>query len=153
MPCPQACEDDPSDVTQEDQGDQTHQWLSQYPLLVTLQMLDPLCSSHDILCIFRFDGEPPPPLFMVFCSHWKQNGVPLPVCVIAHTCRACRQTNLSFTLRWEVWDGEELIFNGYGSLQVQPYFSKTCDEWELYVDCWERCWRYHCQNRHWAYIK
>ncbi|KAH9060566.1 P-loop containing nucleoside triphosphate hydrolase protein [Lactarius vividus] len=32
--------------------------------LVTLEMLDPLNSCHDILRIFQFNGDPPPPLFM-----------------------------------------------------------------------------------------
>ena len=40
--------------------------------MVTLEMLDPLSSCHNILCIFRFDGDPPPPLFMVFCNDWKE---------------------------------------------------------------------------------
>jgi superfamily II DNA helicase RecQ len=40
--------------------------------LVTLEMLDPLNSCHDILRVFRFDGDPPPPLFMVFCNDRKE---------------------------------------------------------------------------------
>jgi len=40
--------------------------------LVTLEMLDPLNSCHDILRVFRFNGDPPPPLFMVFCNDRKE---------------------------------------------------------------------------------
>ncbi|KAF8264330.1 P-loop containing nucleoside triphosphate hydrolase protein [Lactarius quietus] len=40
--------------------------------LVTLEMLDPLSSCHDTLCVFRFDGDPPPPPFMVFCNDRKE---------------------------------------------------------------------------------
>ncbi|KAH9009872.1 P-loop containing nucleoside triphosphate hydrolase protein [Lactarius hengduanensis] len=40
--------------------------------LVTLEMLDPLNSCHDILRIFQFNGDPPPPLFMVFCNSRKE---------------------------------------------------------------------------------
>ena len=40
--------------------------------LVTLEMLDPLSSCHDILRVFRFDGDPPPPPFMVFVTTGKK---------------------------------------------------------------------------------
>ncbi|KAH9015991.1 P-loop containing nucleoside triphosphate hydrolase protein, partial [Lactarius pseudohatsudake] len=40
--------------------------------LVTLEMLDPLNLCHDILRIFQFNGNPPPPLFMVFCNSRKE---------------------------------------------------------------------------------
>ncbi|KAH9011524.1 hypothetical protein EDB83DRAFT_2530245 [Lactarius deliciosus] len=40
--------------------------------LTTLEMLDPLNSSHDITRVLRFDGDPPPPLFMVFCNDRKE---------------------------------------------------------------------------------
>jgi superfamily II DNA helicase RecQ len=40
--------------------------------LVTLEMLDPLSSYHDILRVFNFDGHPPPPLFMVFCNDRRE---------------------------------------------------------------------------------
>ncbi|KAH9017416.1 hypothetical protein EDB85DRAFT_2076099 [Lactarius pseudohatsudake] len=33
--------------------------------LTTLEMLDPLNLSHDITHMLRFDGDPPPPLFMI----------------------------------------------------------------------------------------
>ena len=40
--------------------------------LTMLEMLDLLNSYHDILCIFNFDGDPPPPPFMVFCNDRKE---------------------------------------------------------------------------------
>ncbi|KAH9009777.1 P-loop containing nucleoside triphosphate hydrolase protein [Lactarius pseudohatsudake] len=40
--------------------------------LVTLEMLDPLNLCHDILRIFQFNGDPPLPLFMVFCNSRKE---------------------------------------------------------------------------------
>ncbi|KAH9032208.1 P-loop containing nucleoside triphosphate hydrolase protein, partial [Lactarius hengduanensis] len=40
--------------------------------LAALEMLDPLNSSHDITRVLRFDGDPPPPLFMVFCNDRKE---------------------------------------------------------------------------------
>jgi superfamily II DNA helicase RecQ len=40
--------------------------------LTTLEMLDPLNSYHDILRVFNFDGDPPPPPFMVFCNDRKE---------------------------------------------------------------------------------
>ncbi|KAI9452135.1 P-loop containing nucleoside triphosphate hydrolase protein [Lactarius psammicola] len=40
--------------------------------LVTLEMLDPLNSCHDILRVFNFNGDPPPPPFMVFCNDRKE---------------------------------------------------------------------------------
>ncbi|KAI9432879.1 P-loop containing nucleoside triphosphate hydrolase protein [Lactarius psammicola] len=40
--------------------------------LLTLEMLDPVHSCYDILRVLRFDGDPPPPLFMVFCNDWRE---------------------------------------------------------------------------------
>ncbi|KAI9437122.1 P-loop containing nucleoside triphosphate hydrolase protein [Lactarius psammicola] len=40
--------------------------------LVTLEMLDPLNSCHDITRVLRFDGDPSPPPFMVFCNDRKE---------------------------------------------------------------------------------
>ncbi|KAI9429072.1 P-loop containing nucleoside triphosphate hydrolase protein [Lactarius indigo] len=40
--------------------------------LLTLEMLDPINSCHDILHVLRFDGNPPPPPFMVFCNDRKE---------------------------------------------------------------------------------
>ncbi|KAH9040343.1 P-loop containing nucleoside triphosphate hydrolase protein [Lactarius pseudohatsudake] len=40
--------------------------------LATLEMLDPLVSCHDITRVLRFDGNPPPPPFMVFCNDRKE---------------------------------------------------------------------------------
>ncbi|KAI9434782.1 P-loop containing nucleoside triphosphate hydrolase protein [Lactarius indigo] len=40
--------------------------------LLTLEMLDPINSCHDILRVLRFDGNPPPPPFMVFCNDRKE---------------------------------------------------------------------------------
>lgn len=40
--------------------------------LIVQEMLDPLSLYHDILRVFRFDGDPPPPPFMVFCNSRKE---------------------------------------------------------------------------------
>ncbi|KAH9029179.1 P-loop containing nucleoside triphosphate hydrolase protein [Lactarius hengduanensis] len=40
--------------------------------LTALEMLDPLNSSHDITRVLRFDGDPLPLLFMVFCNDRKE---------------------------------------------------------------------------------
>ncbi|KAH9023948.1 P-loop containing nucleoside triphosphate hydrolase protein [Lactarius pseudohatsudake] len=40
--------------------------------LATLEMLDLLVSCHDITRVLRFDGNPPPPPFMVFCNDRKE---------------------------------------------------------------------------------
>ncbi|KAH9010896.1 P-loop containing nucleoside triphosphate hydrolase protein [Lactarius pseudohatsudake] len=40
--------------------------------LLTLEMLDPINSCHDILRVLRFNGNPPPPPFMVFCNDQKE---------------------------------------------------------------------------------
>jgi superfamily II DNA/RNA helicase len=40
--------------------------------LATLQMLDPLNSCHDIVCVIQFDGNPPLPPFMVFCNDRRE---------------------------------------------------------------------------------
>ncbi len=40
--------------------------------LLTLEMLDPVHSYYDILQVLRFDGNPPPPPFMVFCNDRKE---------------------------------------------------------------------------------
>jgi hypothetical protein len=37
-----------------------------------VEMLDPLHSYYDILRILRFDGNPPPPPFMVFCNDQRE---------------------------------------------------------------------------------
>jgi superfamily II DNA helicase RecQ len=40
--------------------------------LQVLAMLELVHSYYDILHVLRFDGDPPPPLFMVFCNDWKE---------------------------------------------------------------------------------
>jgi superfamily II DNA/RNA helicase len=40
--------------------------------LATLEMLDPLNSCHDLACMLSFNGDPPPPPFMVFCNDRKE---------------------------------------------------------------------------------
>jgi superfamily II DNA helicase RecQ len=40
--------------------------------LQVLEMLELVHSYYDILCMLRFDGDPPPPLFMVFCNDRKE---------------------------------------------------------------------------------
>lgn len=35
-------------------------------------MLDPLTSCHNLVRVLRFDGDPPPPTFMVFCNDRKE---------------------------------------------------------------------------------
>jgi superfamily II DNA/RNA helicase len=40
--------------------------------LAALEMLDPLNSYHDIARVLMFTGDPPPPLFMVFCNDRKE---------------------------------------------------------------------------------
>ncbi|KAH8978522.1 hypothetical protein EDB92DRAFT_1807327, partial [Lactarius akahatsu] len=40
--------------------------------LLSLETLDPISSYHDILHVLRFDGNPPPLLFMVFCNDQKE---------------------------------------------------------------------------------
>ncbi|KAI9466166.1 P-loop containing nucleoside triphosphate hydrolase protein [Lactarius psammicola] len=40
--------------------------------LLTLEMLDPVHLCYDILQVLRFDGDPPPPLFMVFCNDRRE---------------------------------------------------------------------------------
>ncbi|KAH8984745.1 P-loop containing nucleoside triphosphate hydrolase protein [Lactarius akahatsu] len=40
--------------------------------LLTLEMLNPAHSYHNILCVLRFDGNPLPPPFMVFCNDQKE---------------------------------------------------------------------------------
>ena len=43
--------------------------------LLTLEMQDPVHSCYDILRVLRFDGDPPPPPFMVFCNSRKETEV------------------------------------------------------------------------------
>ncbi|KAF8257524.1 P-loop containing nucleoside triphosphate hydrolase protein [Lactarius quietus] len=40
--------------------------------LLTLRMQDPVNSCYDILHVLSFDGNPPPPLFMVSCNDRKE---------------------------------------------------------------------------------
>ncbi|KAG2045713.1 P-loop containing nucleoside triphosphate hydrolase protein [Suillus hirtellus] len=40
--------------------------------LMVIEMLDPLNSMHDLKHIFKFNGDPPPPKFMVFCNECKE---------------------------------------------------------------------------------
>ncbi|KAI9437493.1 P-loop containing nucleoside triphosphate hydrolase protein, partial [Lactarius indigo] len=40
--------------------------------LLTLEMSNPAHTYHDILRVLRFDGNPPPPPFMVFCNDRKE---------------------------------------------------------------------------------
>jgi hypothetical protein len=49
--------------------------------LATLQMLDPLNSCHDIVCVLQFNGDPPPPPFMVFCNDHRETEH---LCLYAH---------------------------------------------------------------------
>ncbi|KAG1829032.1 hypothetical protein DFJ58DRAFT_672027 [Suillus subalutaceus] len=40
--------------------------------LMVIEMLDPLNSMHDLKCVLKFNGDPPPPKFMVFCNERKE---------------------------------------------------------------------------------
>ncbi|KAI9436672.1 P-loop containing nucleoside triphosphate hydrolase protein, partial [Lactarius indigo] len=50
--------------------------------LLTLEMLDPINSCHDILRVLRFNRNPPPPPFMVFCNDRKETER---LCLFAHS--------------------------------------------------------------------
>ncbi|KAG2158699.1 P-loop containing nucleoside triphosphate hydrolase protein [Suillus bovinus] len=41
-------------------------------VLHDVKMLDPLNSMHDLKCVLKFDGDSPPPKFMVFCNERKE---------------------------------------------------------------------------------
>ncbi|KAG1785764.1 P-loop containing nucleoside triphosphate hydrolase protein [Suillus plorans] len=40
--------------------------------LMVIEMLDPLNSMHDLKRVLKFNGDPPPPKFMVFCNERKE---------------------------------------------------------------------------------
>ncbi|KAG2754120.1 P-loop containing nucleoside triphosphate hydrolase protein, partial [Suillus brevipes Sb2] len=40
--------------------------------LMVIEMLDPLNSMHDLKRVLKFDGDSPPPKFMVFCNERKE---------------------------------------------------------------------------------